>query len=61
MAKVKSLWPSRPTLVLALFMSNYVCSSKAQIKPEAFHRTIDGSQVDPYTPKNANGLETKIT
>jgi aldose 1-epimerase len=49
------------TLTLALFMSNYVCSSNAQIKPEAFHRTIDGSQVDLYTLKNANGLEAKIT
>ena len=49
------------TLALALFMSNYVCSSNAQIKPEAFHRTIDGSQVDLYTLKNANGLEAKIT
>jgi aldose 1-epimerase len=42
-------------------MSSYVCSSQAQIKPEAFHRTIDGSQVDLYTLKNSNGLEAKIT
>jgi aldose 1-epimerase len=42
-------------------MSNYVCSSQAQIKPEAFHRTIDGSQVDLYTLKNSNGLEATIT
>jgi galactose mutarotase-like enzyme len=42
-------------------MSNYVCSSQAQIKPEAFHRTVDGSQVDLYTLKNSNGLEAKIT
>jgi hypothetical protein len=34
-----------PALAFALLMSNYVCSSKAQIKPEAFHWTIDGSQV----------------
>src|SRR5258707_9583105 len=48
-------------LACALFMSDYVCSSQAQIKPEAFHRTIDGSQVDLYTLKNANGLEATIT
>ena len=42
-------------------MNNYVCSSKAQIKPEAFHRTIDGSQVDLYTLTNLNGLEANIT
>jgi len=36
-------------------------SSKAQIKPEAFHRLVDGSQVDLYTLKNSNGLEAKIT
>jgi len=42
-------------------MSNYVCSSKAQIKPEAFHWTIDGSQVDLYTLENLNGLEATIT
>ena len=46
-----------PALAFALLMSNYVCSSKAQIKPEAFHWTIDGSQVDLYTLKNSNGLE----
>ena len=48
-------------LAFAVFMSSYVCSSQAQIKPEAFHRTIDGSQVDLYTLKNSNGLEAKIT
>jgi aldose 1-epimerase len=48
-------------LAFALFMSNYVSNSKAQIKPEAFHRTIDGSQVDLYTLKNSNGLEANIT
>ena len=42
-------------------MSNYVCNSKAQIKPEAFHRIVGGSQVDLYTLKNSNGLEAKIT
>ena len=50
-----------PALAFALFMSNYVSTSKAQIKPEAFHRTIDGSQVELYTLKNTNGLEAKIT
>jgi aldose 1-epimerase len=50
-----------PALAFALLMSNYVCSSKAQIKPEAFHWTIDGSQVDLYTLKNSNGLEATIT
>ena len=42
-------------------MSDYVSSSKAQIKPEAFRRIIDGSQVDLYTLKNTNGLEATIT
>ena len=41
--------------------SNYVCRSKTKIKPAAFHRTIDGSQVDLYTLKNSNGLEAAIT
>ena len=50
-----------PALAFALFMSDYVSSSKAQIKPEAFRRIIDGSQVDLYTLKNANGLEATIT
>ena len=50
-----------PALTLALCMSTYVCSSKAQIKPEAFHRIVGGSQVDLYTLKNSNGLEAKIT
>src|SRR5215831_21273380 len=50
-----------PALAIALFMSNYVCSSHAQIKPQAFHRLVDGSQVDLYTLKNSNGLEAKIT
>ena len=36
-------------------------SSKAQIKLEVFHRTINGSQVDLYTLKNLNGLEANIT
>ena len=42
-------------------MSNYACNSEAQIKSEAFHRIIDGSQVDLYTLKNSNGLEAAIT
>jgi len=42
-------------------MGDYVCTSKAQINPEAFRRTIDGAQVDLYTLKNANGLEAQIT
>jgi len=50
-----------PALAFALLMSDYVSNSQAQIKPEAFHRTIDGSQVDLYTLKNANGLEAAIT
>jgi aldose 1-epimerase len=50
-----------PALVFALFMSNYVSDSKAQIRPEAFHRIVGDSQVDLYTLKNSNGLEAKIT
>jgi galactose mutarotase-like enzyme len=41
--------------------SNYGCGSKTEIKPAAFHRTIDGSQVDLYTLRNSNGLEAEIT
>ena len=44
-----------------LFVGAYVCNSSAQVNPEAFRRTIDGSQVDLYTLKNANGLEATIT
>jgi galactose mutarotase-like enzyme len=40
--------------------SNYGCGSKTEIKPAAFHRTIDGSQVDLYTLRNSNGLEAEI-
>jgi aldose 1-epimerase len=47
------------TLALTLIMSDH--SSQAQIKSEAFHRVIDGSQVDLYSLKNSNGLEAKIT
>jgi aldose 1-epimerase len=47
------------TLAFTLLMSDY--SSQAQIKPEAFHRIIDGSQVDLYTLKNSNGIEATIT
>jgi aldose 1-epimerase len=50
-----------PALAFALFMSDHVCSSQAQIKPEAFHRIIDGAQVDLYTLKNSNGVEAQIT
>ena len=50
-----------PALAVALFMNDYVSTLKAQIKPEAFHRTIDGSPVELYTLKNTNGLEAKIT
>ena len=31
------------------------------VKPEAFHRIVGGSQVDLYTLTNSNGLEAKIT
>jgi aldose 1-epimerase len=48
-------------LAFAFFTSDYVCSSQAQVKPEAFHRIIDGAQVDLYTLKNSNGLEAQIT
>ena len=48
-------------LACALFLSNYVCSSQAEINPEAFHRIVGGSQVDLYTLKNSNGLEANIT
>jgi aldose 1-epimerase len=48
-------------LTFALFTSDYVCSSQAQVKPEAFHRIIDGAQADLYTLKNSNGLEAQIT
>ena len=50
-----------PALAVALFVGAYVCNSSAQVNPEAFRRTIDGSQVDLYTLKNANGLEATIT
>jgi aldose 1-epimerase len=47
------------TVAFTLIMSDY--SSQAQIKPEGFHRIIDGSQVDLYTLKNSNGIEATIT
>jgi aldose 1-epimerase len=48
-------------LASLIIMSPCIGSSKAQIKPEAFHRTLDGAQVDLYTLKNTNGLEAHIT
>jgi aldose 1-epimerase len=51
----------RPTLVFTLLLNTYVWTSNAQINPEAFRRTIDGSQVELYTLKNKNGLEATIT
>ena len=51
----------RPALVFSLFLSTYVWTSNAQINPEAFRRTIDGSPVELYTLKNKNGLEATIT
>ena len=45
-------------LVLVLICAR---TSSAQINPEAFRRTIDGSQVELYTLKNKNGLEATIT
>jgi aldose 1-epimerase len=42
-------------------MSDYISSSNAQIRSEAFRRIIDGSRVDLYTLKNASGLEATIT
>ena len=42
-------------------MAHSLSSAKAQIKTEAFRRTIDGSQVDLYTLKNSNGLEAHLT
>ena len=39
-------------LACTVLMSTYVWSLNAQINPEAFRRTIDGSPVDLYTLKN---------
>ena len=50
-----------PALAFSLFLSTYVWTSNAQVNPEAFRRTIDGSQVELYTLKNKNGLEATIT
>jgi aldose 1-epimerase len=50
-----------PALTFTLFFSTCVWSSNAQVNPEAFRRTIDGSQVELYTLKNKNGLEATIT
>jgi len=35
--------------------------SKPAIKPEAFHKLVDGKQVDLYKLKNKNGLEMNVT
>jgi aldose 1-epimerase len=35
--------------------------SKTVIKPEAFHKMVDGKQVELFTLKNKNGLEIAIT
>jgi aldose 1-epimerase len=47
--------------LVIFFVGAFLSSLRAQINPEAFRRTIDGSPVDLYTLKNSNGLEAKIT
>ena len=42
-------------------MAHSLSRAKAQIKQDAFRRTIDGSQVDLYTLQNSNGLEAHLT
>lgn len=61
-----AIFPKRPAVLgraiaFIALISSCVCSSKAQIKPDAFRRIIDGAQVDLYTLKNPNGLEAAIT
>jgi len=47
-------------LVFAFISCNQK-NTKQAIKPEAFHKLVDGKQVDLYTLKNKNGLEMTVT
>ncbi len=48
-------------VVLALVSCNQKKSKPTAIKPEAFHKLVDGKQVSLYTLKNKNGLEMTVT
>ncbi|MEI6138824.1 MAG: aldose epimerase family protein [Mariniphaga sp.] len=51
-------------LILFVAIAFYSCnqkSSKLTIKPESFHQTVDGLQVDLFFLKNKNGLEMAVT
>ena len=52
------------TLALLAVFAFASCSqkgSKPEIQPEAFHKTVDGKQIELYTLKNKNGLQLAVT
>jgi aldose 1-epimerase len=51
-------------LILFVAIALFSCNQKSTnltIKPEAFHQTVDGLQVDLFILKNKNGLEMAVT
>jgi len=48
-------------LVVCAFVSCDQKNSKPAIQSEAFHKLVDGKQVELYALKNKNGLEANIT
>ena len=48
-------------MVFALVSCNQKSSKPVAIQPIAFHKTIDGKQVDLYQLKNKNGMELSVT
>ena len=48
-------------LVVFAFTSCNQKITKPMIKPEAFHKLVDGKQVELYKLKNKNGLEMAVT
>jgi len=52
------------TFALFLVIASISCNqknTKQAIKPDAFHKLVDGKQVDLYTLKNKNGLQMTVT
>lgn len=52
------------TLSILMVLAFLSCNHKNQrplIQPEAFHKLVDGKQVELFTLKNKNGLEMSVT
>lgn len=64
MLKINFITMKKITLALLVVFAFISCNqkiSKPAIQPEAFHKLVDGKQVDLYSLKNKNGLEITVT